>query len=231
MPGFSGQGSRDFEFAAGSVHGYRWWCLDVPELRRNPLTADDNWDSPGSKVLRGQHGGSWSAGENTARCAYFPDEHTLIEESCGCGFWAYWAPPEIPHFRSNQLWLLGVVQGYGRTFTGTEGFRCQKARIVALHLASQFEVVTPYGDPWFYDWRAAFTQPGMHHPPAGRPVMSGLSASRVSDEELSEAMDRMRSWQAVIEGRLERLYPGARIMAERRALLSLYPPFADRSPV
>lgn len=228
MPGFHGQGSQEFALAAGSVHGYRWWCLDAPDLLRNPLDADCHWPRGD---LKGQKGIVWFSGENLARCTYQPieHEHTLPDSNCGCGFWAYWAPPEKPHFSSSQLWLLGVIKGYGRTLFGTEGFRCQKAQIVALHLASQFEVAAPYNSGWSSDWYRAFSQPGVHHPPHGRPVMSGLGRrTDVSAAELDEAADRMRAWQAVIEDRLETRYPSARIIAERRALLALYPPSGDR---
>ena len=66
--------------------------------------------------LRGQRGQSWVPGENRAHClnnsAHEPPVETDEETGyhCGCGFWAYWAPPERPHFSQSQLWLLGVIK-------------------------------------------------------------------------------------------------------------------------
>lgn len=229
MPGFSGQGSREFDFAAGSVQGYRWWYLDAPALSLSPLTADEHWPV---SLLHGQRSRCWEPGENEASCLYHADHEPPVEIDaetgwkCGCGFWGYWAPPEVPHFYADALWFLGVVQGYGRTLIGSEGFRCQQARIVALHLASEFQLVVPGDGSWRYQWGQVFSQPGMHQPPHGRPP-SVRPAEPITDERLTASGDRMRAWQAVIEDRLALMYPDARIVAERRALLTLFPPARD----
>jgi hypothetical protein len=195
MPGFAGQGSRDFALAAGSVHGYRWWSLDAPSLLDNPFSPSVSWAAP---VLRGQRGQAWVPGENQARCLH-NSAHEPPAEDCdsGCGFWAYWAPPEQPHFSQNALWLLGVIKGYGRTLIGSEGFRCERAQIAALHLASEFEVAPPYGQP------------------------------PLDARTLKQAREQVEAWQGVIEDRLGLMYPETRIVTVRRALLTLFPPYRD----
>lgn len=52
-----------------------------------------------------------------------------------CGFYAYTAISDNPYLESNHgLHVEGVVQGFGRTIIGTKGFRCGKARILAVVL-------------------------------------------------------------------------------------------------
>ena len=230
MTGFHGQGSREFALAAGGVAGYRWWCLDAPDLRLDPLAADINWRR--GPLLGQRRTYRWNAGVNESVCDVYPDHATPLEDcDSGCGFWAYWAPPEVPHFRSDSLWLLGVIEGFGRTLIGTEGFRCQKARIAALHLASQFALDIPAGNDWHADWHQVFSQPGTHKPPHGRPPPGGVTRTPVPPAVLAEATDWMQAWQAVIEDRLGLMHPDTRIIAKRRALLALYPPFYDRARV
>ena len=115
LTGFDGNGEPDF--AIGSVTGVRWWNLTGTELT-------------------GVHG-SWAMGENVAYCAKGgrPDDaHMVPEEDCACGFWAYWTTAASGNPHNFQLPVLGVIEGYGKTLIGEKGFRCAKARIVALHI-------------------------------------------------------------------------------------------------
>lgn len=52
-----------------------------------------------------------------------------VDPSCMCGYWAYW---DYPKFGENGV--VGIIEGWGKTLIGDEGFRCQKAKIVALVL-------------------------------------------------------------------------------------------------
>jgi hypothetical protein len=49
-------------------------------------------------------------------------------EYCSCGFYAYYGEQE--HQYNGQI--AGVIEGYGETLVGTQGFRSEKARILAL---------------------------------------------------------------------------------------------------
>lgn len=90
-------------------------------------------ESPTSAAFR-----AWARG---AGPAILPDRlsadepggrHTAPDESCTCGFYAFWAAEPAPV--SAQFPVAGVVEGSGRTLIGSRGFRCAKARIVALHI-------------------------------------------------------------------------------------------------
>ena len=50
-----------------------------------------------------------------------------FDPACQCGFWAY----DEAGFKAHGT-VVGVIEGYGKTTVGTKGFRCEKARIVAL---------------------------------------------------------------------------------------------------
>lgn len=94
---------------------------------------------PPPAALQGRHQGVWlpAAGsaprEHTASCSsmfsYWRD-HTVPWSPCGCGFWAYWKDREIMLWGSHTV--AGMIMGYGRVISGTRGFRCEKARILAL---------------------------------------------------------------------------------------------------
>jgi len=135
--------------AAGVARGARIWnvsLLDVPAAE-----------------LVGQYGHHWEPGENVAVCDLGPIDmyvssmrqilrgagYTIVgadpstcdgvEPSCKCGFYAYWDMDGHSNVYSilRYGWhLAGVIEGYGRTTIGEYGFRCEKARIVALSLVS-----------------------------------------------------------------------------------------------
>lgn len=103
--------------AVGSVFGIRSWKVDA--LGR----------------LCGQtYNQVWRPGENAAKCRD-RDCDEIVAEDCGCGFWAYFAERE----RSYTEGITGVIEGYGATQLGTNGFRCAKARIIALVVADAGE--------------------------------------------------------------------------------------------
>jgi hypothetical protein len=103
MPGFDGKE----EFTVGKVFGIRSWGI---------------YDSK----LIGNFGGIWVPDENTAEC-WSGMSHQPPDENCGCGFWAYW---DRRSARFTEI--VGVIEGYGHTLIGPYGFRCQRARIIAL---------------------------------------------------------------------------------------------------
>lgn len=114
--GLSGFDGAEPDFAFGSVAGARWWNL---QLRG------------GIPELGGVHG-PWTLGENIAKCRASRD-HQVPDDDCGCGLWAYWQVPDALNPHGFGRPVLGVIEGYGRTLIGAKGFRCEKARIAALH--------------------------------------------------------------------------------------------------
>lgn len=56
-------------------------------------------------------------------------------KDCTCGFYAYF-DPAANEYASPQR-VTGVIEGFGETWIGTRGFRCQKSRIVAVALPEQ----------------------------------------------------------------------------------------------
>jgi hypothetical protein len=48
---------------------------------------------------------------------------------CQHGFYAYYDGSRDYHEKGD---ITGIIEGYGETVIGTKGFRCMKARIIAL---------------------------------------------------------------------------------------------------
>lgn len=101
-----GFGTDEAPLALGTVRGIREWTIDR------------------SNNLIGRRGHSWRPGVNRARCS---SPRADVALNCTCGFYAYWRPP-----RPRRGSMIGVVEGWGKVVVGPKGFRCEKARIVAL---------------------------------------------------------------------------------------------------
>jgi hypothetical protein len=69
----------------------------------------------------------WTPGENLADC--YLNWHQGIALKCTCGFYAY---TNGKNSYAAIGTVAGIIEGYGRMVIGTDGFRCEKARLVAL---------------------------------------------------------------------------------------------------
>jgi hypothetical protein len=91
MPGFSGRGARDFDFAVGPVAGIRWWQLPDGATSLQHAAGWTLEDQVDALAETGAHlQGSletWEPGINDAEC-YGPLRHTAdqipAELDCGC---------------------------------------------------------------------------------------------------------------------------------------------------
>jgi hypothetical protein len=135
----------DIDTSVGTVRGVRWWSMDAGD------------------TLVGAFGGTWHEGENLATCrrdhgltmvintwagprsvsvsalgaivqaaGVGQRRHPAPDPECTCGFYAFWRPEPLPVYE--QYPVIGVIEGYGRTVIGDRGFRCEKAKILGLHL-------------------------------------------------------------------------------------------------
>lgn len=79
---------------------------------------------------------SWTPGWNQARCAVGApgaDHGPVPSRRCGCGFWALYSPQDLRPGRFNISVDVGaVIEGAGRVYLHTEGFRAERARVKAL---------------------------------------------------------------------------------------------------
>lgn len=124
-------------------------------------------------------------------------------KDCGCGFWAYWKFD--PHeFHLGEKPVVGIVEGYGKTIRGSRGFRCAKARIVALHCAYEYVREIP-GNKKNRDE----SQPGWHQ------VFSADYEQGTADAIARLAQD---------EQELQANYPSATVYSTLDAMMKMHPP-------
>lgn len=220
MPGYSESGTPDdWDTAAGTVRGYRWWRVSIPLAWMGYPPPWDSVDLQGEwrKIvvgLTGARGHSWGSGLNTASCPeplHRPPEHGH-NIPCGCGFWGYWRPGvtaasivgyPFTGCSYTKLTVTGCIEASGRVIIGERGFRSQHARITALAIGHESR------DFVSRDMRKLPTHPlwDAYDP----------DAAQVGAEEASVRLGR-------IEDVLSRSYPGARVLKSEESLFGEFPP-------
>ena len=228
--GFDG----DTPVVAGSVTGYRWWTIPAPDLGLNPLDADEDW--PRAPL----HGAwaPWAPGVNHAVCLASPsgppahDPALVPEISCGCGYWGYWGVQrhELGHARS--LPVFGVIKGFGKTLTGPHGFRCAKARILAVHLPliignaehlqaerQRLLAGTEHNNPKFTGRVISIGTDYVPWQLQARDMPDPPSEAEIAAEKV-----KGEAWMAVIGDRIRQMCPGTEVCETREHLLAKYPP-------
>lgn len=150
--------SGEWDYAAGSVRGYRWWDLHCAvandgSLWEGPSPVRPFLHEPYPRVT-GMYGAVWHLDEplqwavawchrdRTPPCDN-NDVH-IMDSPCGCGFWAFWNSDERRYSKQIAcawgfgegtdvyLRMMGAVEGAGRALIGTLGFRCAKMRVHAV---------------------------------------------------------------------------------------------------
>jgi hypothetical protein len=220
-PGFSEDGDTDLPgdtpLAAGSVTGYRWWYLETPDLARSPAGADEWWDPDYRNRLHGQRA-HWNPGANTAACQADPgcphDPAIVPHRECGCGFWGFWELQPNPLGQGSRTPVAGVIKGWGRTRCGPLGFRCQKARILAVTLP--FPVVAEH-------LPAAGTASVLRRLLPASDVYGDGESLAVPAEDPA-AIAHAEAWTAVIGDRIGQMYPGVRVFESVNAMQAVFPP-------
>lgn len=111
------------------MYGVRWWQADGTD-----------WEMADQIQLTGARG-SWLPGWNDAVCLAAPisgparhKPSDVPETACGCGYWGYWLLDAAPVPGLDHPPVVGVIEGAGAALIGDKGFRCARARIVALHV-------------------------------------------------------------------------------------------------
>lgn len=224
-------GGGDFDLAVGCVTGYRWWVLPREHLPEH------------AGLLLGATGRQlWLPGDNEAFCN-FNRRHWPPVEPCGCGFYAYWTHT-VRDLGLAGVQVMGAVEGFGHTLIGDDGFRCERARIIALHVPPDGVMGPLLGrlrlrhPAWAPD-RAVMVG-GARLQPGGREVFRAITGrdawldsysvrERVQDrEERDREMAAVREVAAArlgeVEAQLGQAYPEAEICATLPYLLLKHPP-------
>ena len=205
MPGF---GEDDFEFAAGTVQGIRYWNMPAPPLTRDPQSfSGTDWQP----VLRGMTGKIWGPETLEAACNYVsshlpPVEYDLADgQNCGCGIWAYWDIRSSGRVSADSTMpVAGIISGTGRVIVGEKGFRSQRGKIIAL--APAFSIQAQRGS--FYD-------PNKYYP-----YKPANELPEECERELTEAQQNADAWMGIIQDRIRSAFPEAQVFGTVRGMLA-----------
>lgn len=129
-------------FSITPVVGARTFKVDENGWLTGPIYREQRWVDGENVATCLRHRTPWPTPYFTigpdGRLARFeppvpkePPPHPLTE--CRHGFYAYVEGSNDYH---NHGEIFGVIQGYGEVMVGVRGFRCMKARILALHVKS-----------------------------------------------------------------------------------------------
>lgn len=94
-------------------------------------------DPTATPIMYSSNGSTY--GSFSVRMVTVPKTHPVVDEpvdehgiaKCGHGFYGYYDGSNDYY---TEGYVSGVVEGYGEVIIGTRGFRCMKARIVALSI-------------------------------------------------------------------------------------------------
>lgn len=70
--------------------------------------------------------------------------HALMMPECDCGFWSYTNGEHVLSVQGPAA--LGIIEGWGRCVLGPDGFRAEKARLLALAFPTEDEQDAPIID-------------------------------------------------------------------------------------
>lgn len=228
---------NDRPFLAGTLTGIR--SFNVDGLGR--LSA----------VTRGF---AWQPGENEATCLIDPfsrmvqtisgafqvptavihygngdseKAHRAGQKGCSCGFYAYFDLGHNPHHQKGNV--LGLIEGYGLMTVGDRGFRCEKARLVALVDESQRSgwwrrivwrrvATDAAGVAWWLLMLAAFKQPGW-----ARDLFGGMLGLQLGLSAFGWKRWLTRPIQSTVPVRVRELYPDVKIYPSVEAAAAAHP--------
>lgn len=249
----SGFSDVSYEPVAQTFFGFRAFKIaEAGEKDRGAararLVAPGTPDRPGDPpVVRGGLRGvfmdeyQWGDGPNEAMCLtgypnqppntrthYAGKPHQLLLPECSCGFWAYTNGAHV--LSVNGVAALGVIEGWGRMVLGPHGFRCQKARIVALAFTD--EVETAMIDSAFSVGRdsvAAFITALTRAAEAMRSRLTEMMTGKPAPPPAPATPPITRAsrpWEhvdPVLRRDVARAYPSARVFHSVRSMLTEFP--------
>lgn len=114
------------EFAAGAMTGRRAFNLDQSGFLRGPVFPAAF--GPGDNTAK-CHAGSYGLTPMLTRSNGAVD-HKPGSKKCACGFYAYYDATQSEYDQYSHV--VAVIEGFGRVTIGDRGFRCEKARVVAV---------------------------------------------------------------------------------------------------
>lgn len=217
MKGFAGNS----DFAVGSVLGYRCWKMPVDNLQSLTGAYGCTWDT---RTVTDDTFTASCRRNDLARLTR--PGHAAPEPSCGCGFWAYWDFPRTHSVNVGGIsWVRvhGVLEGFGTVLIGEKGFRAGKARIRGLAIDHEYyrnELRSEYA------MRFRNSSPGIHRSrfkteqgaALAEEMCRAYHPAHYPVQEPAFPENAFMSVVAMLESRLEFMYPTARIFSTSDSL-------------
>jgi len=135
-------GGQDVSLVPGTLRGYRHW-QPTQSNKLASLTMHYTWEQStvAGDCLRAQHdpwfpgAGTYAQGGVVSPSGYVGEtgpvsnpDHRVPVRRCTCGIYA----KHLPEPYGADSYVAGVVEAWGLVELGSEGFRSEKARIIAL---------------------------------------------------------------------------------------------------
>lgn len=166
-------------FAFGSLIGQRTWgCHNYKDgIHLRSLFYEKFWDEGiniaeclvkpilKSSCVHTQHGIDIPMGHGTD--CYVDGTCGLVDKNCACGFWAYTDSTAERYYESyagsaSDMYVTGIVEGFGKCVVGPKGFRAEKCIIRALVLPGKYS-------------QRVWSQPNEDRETIDRRIINGLS--------------------------------------------------------
>lgn len=135
------------------VYGFRGWHLDVSADRKWDVTGKTVQESSLKLLPSNKHYGEWFPGANEAVCRQsqlhvptLDSPHRAGASGCSCGFWCLHRLSEVAHnvprpqpmsdgggpAGLNTYTVWGSIVGWGQCTRQGNGWRCERAQVVAF---------------------------------------------------------------------------------------------------
>lgn len=143
-------GGKAAELVPGRLRGYREWVVmkdpDGGPPRLAAITAGTVWPWTPVFEARCQRGEIVATGKYSFGPAAAHDPADVPNAECSCGIYAKHKP--LGNIGPGHGRVFGVIEAWGKVELGTNGFRAQKARLVALGGALPDTMVVKMASSW-----------------------------------------------------------------------------------
>jgi hypothetical protein len=145
----------------GTIRGYRWWRLNERAHLESPYWLGDDWDPRENRAACLYTPSPWMmplAITRRLRTSWVsPHDSPAPERECACGFYGLWdlptgdveggyqwrSAPAVSTAAVGRI-VFGIAEAWGRILLGSEGWRAELCRPLALFLPSASPILATF---------------------------------------------------------------------------------------